>query len=65
MFPIDLVIDRAVQEKLSTYQVPPVGEYDVDLGVAWFIPREVIKKKTKNNKDYWIVRVIVTGKHSC
>jgi DNA polymerase-3 subunit alpha len=58
VFPIDLVIDRAVQEKLSTYQVPPVGEYDIDLGVAWFIPREVIKKKTKNNKDYWIVRVI-------
>ena len=58
VFPIDLVIDTSVQEKLRTYRVPPVGEYDIDLGVAWFIPREVIKKKTKNNKDYWIVRVI-------
>ena len=58
VFPIDLVIDTSVQEKLRAYMVPPVGEYDIDLGVAWFIPREVIKKKTKNNKDYWIVRVI-------
>ena len=58
VFPLDLVIDSTVQEKLRSYMVPPVGEYDIDLGVAWFVPREIIKKKTKNNKDYWIVRVI-------
>ena len=26
--------------------------------MVWFIPREIIPKKTKNGKDYWILRVI-------
>ena len=26
--------------------------------VAWFIPREIIKKKTKHGKHYFIIRVI-------
>jgi len=60
IFPIDMVVDKEVQSKLNDYCVPPIGEWDNDLGVAWFIPREVIKKKTKNGKSYWIVRVIDT-----
>ena len=28
------------------------------LKVAWFIPREIIKKKTKKGKDFFIVHVI-------
>ena len=55
-----MVVDKEVQSKLNDYCVPPIGEWDNDLGVAWFIPREVIKKKTKNGKAYWIVRVIDT-----
>jgi len=58
IFPIDMVIDKDVQSKLNHYCVPPIGDWDNDLGVAWFIPREVIKKKTKNGKMYWIVKVI-------
>ena len=58
IFPIDMVIDKDVQSKLDDYCVPPIGEWDNDLGVAWFIPREIIKKNTKNGKVYWIVRVI-------
>ena len=58
VFPIHLVLDEDVQQRLDHYQVPPLGEWDNDLGVAWFIPREIVKKKTKNNKDYWIVKVI-------
>ena len=58
IFPIDMVVDKDVQSKLNDYCVPPIGEWDNELGVAWFIPREVIKKKTKNGKLYWIVRVI-------
>ena len=37
---------------------PPVGKWDNDLGVAWFIPREIIPKQTKNGKTYWLVKVI-------
>ena len=58
IFPIDMVIDKDVQSKLNHYCVPPIGDWDDDLGVAWFIPREVIKKKTKHGKVYWIVKVI-------
>jgi len=58
IFPMDLVLNSETKERLDHYKVPPLGEWDNDLGVAWFIPREVIPKKTKNNKTYWIVRVI-------
>jgi len=58
IFPIDLVMDNDILRRLEHYQVPPLGEWDNDLGVAWFIPREVIEKKTKNGKIYWIVRTI-------
>ena len=58
IFPIDMVIDKDVQSKLNHYCVPPIGDWDNDLGVAWFIPREVIKKKTKHGKSYWIIKVI-------
>ena len=57
VFPMDLVLDQDTLEKLETYAVPPLGNYDPDLEVAWFIPREVLSKTTKNGKTYWIVRV--------
>jgi len=58
IFPMNLVLDGAVKQRLAHYKVPPIGEWDNDLGVAWFIPREVIPKKTKNGKTYWILKVI-------
>ena len=57
-FPMHLVLDEDVKEQLSRYKVPPVGDWDNDLGVAWFIPRQVIPRQTKNGKDYWIVHVL-------
>ena len=57
-FPFELVLDQNVVEKLETVGVPPLGEFDPELGAAWFIPREIVEKKTKNGKDYWIVKVI-------
>ena len=38
--------------------MPALGEWDNDIGVAWFIPREIIPKKTKNGHAYWILKVI-------
>jgi len=58
IFPMNLVLDNSVMQRLDYYKVPPIGEWDNDLGVAWFIPREVIPKKTKNGKTYWILKVI-------
>ena len=58
IFPVDLVVGKQVQRKLQEYMVPPIGEWDNDLGVAWFIPRSITKKKTKNGRLYWIVQVV-------
>ena len=59
VFPFDLVMGERIRESLNKHMVPPISEYDAELGgVVWCIPREVIKKKTKNGKDYYIVRVI-------
>ena len=58
IFPIDLVLNQSVQKKLKEMFVPPISEYDADLELIWFIPREIVKRKTKNGHDYWIVNVI-------
>jgi len=58
VFPMNLVLNESVVQQLNEYYIPPLGEWDNDLGVAWFVPREVIEKKTKNGSTYWIVRVI-------
>ena len=58
LFPMHLVMTPEVRERLEANYIPPVSDYDPDLGVVWFIPREIIRKKTKNGKPYWIVAVI-------
>jgi len=58
IFPFDLVLTRQIREAIHKHEVPPLGEWDSDLEVAWFVPREVISKKTKNGKTYWIVKVL-------
>jgi hypothetical protein len=49
-------MSERVREELEQHVVPPLGEFDADLGVAWFVPREVIPKKTKHGKVYWILK---------
>jgi len=58
IFPMDMVMSHAIKSRLEDLYVPPVSEYDDALGLVWFIPREIIRKKTKNGKPYWIVSVI-------
>ena len=58
VFPTHLVMTDGVREELDKHGVPPLGEYSKEVGVSWFIPREVVVKKTKTGKDYWIVKVI-------
>jgi hypothetical protein len=58
VFPMSLVMTPELEQRLEEECVPPLSEYDLSLGVAWFIPREVIPKKTKNGKDYYIVEAI-------
>ena len=58
IFPIHLVIDKSIRARLDELYIPPISDYDPDLGLVWFIPREIILKQTKNGKPYWIVSVI-------
>jgi DNA polymerase-3 subunit alpha len=58
VFPFALVMDDYIQEQLADHCVPPLGDWDQDLGVAWFIPREVIEKKTRKGRTYWLVKVV-------
>jgi len=58
VFPMERVITGEVLRKLQELYVPPLGDYDPELQIAWFIPRAIIPRKTKNGKDYWIVECI-------
>ena len=60
IFPFELVLEQSVLNRLDRLGVPPLGEWDQDLGAAWFVPREVIEKKTKNGKMYWIIKTTDT-----
>ena len=58
IFPFEIVISKDVESAIHRHEVPALGEWDPELGAAWFIPREKIVKKTKNDKTYWVLKVI-------
>ena len=58
VFPMSDVMSDSIRESLDSRLIPPLGEYDRDLGVAWAIVRKIIPRKTKTGKDYWIVEAI-------
>ena len=58
VFPISSVITEVVRGKLNELYIPPISEYDPELGVTWFIPRECKLKKSKNGKNFFVVKVI-------
>ena len=58
VFPMNLVVTDETLRQLDYFKVPALGEWDNDLGVAWFVPREITKRKTKHGREYWIIRVV-------
>ena len=58
IFPFELVLDRKVLDRIHVNCVPPVAEFDEELGICWFIPRNVVERKTKKGKTFFIVDVI-------
>ena len=58
VFPINLVISNETIEKLQEKYIPPISEFDQELQVCWFIPRNITARKTKNGKLYWILDVV-------
>jgi DNA polymerase III alpha subunit len=58
LFPFDLVLTKDIRDSIGRYRCPPLGKFDKALGYAWFIPREVVARQTKNGKTFWRVKVI-------
>ena len=58
IFPVSMVVNETLQNLFEERMIPPISEYDAELGVCWFIPREVIQKKTRNGKDFYLVKVV-------
>ena len=58
VFPVSAVVTPRVRQKLDELYIPPISEFDPELGVTWFIPRECKLKKSKNGKNFYVVKVI-------
>jgi hypothetical protein len=61
IFPVSMVVNERLQQLFEERMVPPISEFDAELQVCWFIPREVIQKKTRNGKTFYLVKVIDTN----
>ena len=58
IFPMSTVVNDQLQKRIDELMIPPISEFDTELQVCWFIPREVLQKKTKNGKLFYVVKVI-------
>ena len=58
VYPINLVVSTEILTRLREKYIPPISEYDPELGLSWFIPKELIKRKTSTGKEYWILNTI-------
>ena len=58
VYPINMIVSEDVQKKLAEKMIPPLGEFDQELGICWFIPKNIEKKTTKKGSQYLIVEAI-------
>lgn len=58
VYPINMIVSEDVQKKLAEKMIPPLGEFDQELGICWFIPKSLEKKTTKKGSQYLIVEAI-------
>ena len=58
IYPINMVVPVKAYDFFEQYGIKPISEYDKDLGKGWCVPTEVLTKKTKTGKHYYMVKVI-------
>ncbi len=58
IFPMSMVVTEHIQNRLDEMCVPDISDYDPDLQVCWCIPRKIVKKKSRNGKNFYVVTVI-------
>lgn len=58
-FPIGEVMTEKTIGRLLEREIPAIGDFDPEEDdVVWFIPRKLIKKKTRRGSDYLIIEVV-------
>ena len=56
---VAMIFPSSIMKKIKAAQVKSVSTLEGnEKGIAWFCIEEIIEKKTKNGKTYWIVEVI-------
>ena len=58
IYPINMVLTERAQTIIDNYKIPPISEYDADLGTTWCIPIKNNVKKTKTGKWFYTIDVI-------
>ena len=61
IYPINMVLNNRALKIIDQHIVPPISEFDIDLGVAWCIPTKINTKKSKNGKWFHTIDVIDTN----
>ena len=61
IYPFDLVVREDILQRIEFNCIPTLSNFDKDLGIAWFIPREVIKRKTAKGRTYYVVKTLDTN----
>ncbi|NDB84026.1 MAG: hypothetical protein EB127_15110, partial [Alphaproteobacteria bacterium] len=55
-FPVDMVMSSQLYKRLNDNNINPISKYDEDLKVCWFVPMSYEIKKSKNDKNYYVVQ---------
>ena len=62
-FPVTMVMSPQLYKRLEDSNVPSISKYDSELQVCWFVPISFETKRSKNDKNYYVVDVVDdTGK---
>lgn len=56
-FPVTMVMSPQLYKRLDDSKVPSISKYDSELQVCWFIPTAFETKRSKNDKNYYVVQV--------
>ena len=57
-FPVDMVMSNQLYKRLNDMNVNPISKYDEELKICWFVPVSYEVKKSKNDKNYYVVQTI-------
>lgn len=59
IFPFHLIMNKDLINKLEDESVSGISEYNPQAArPVWFIPRDMVLKKTRNGREYYIIHVI-------